>query len=128
MPDIPVSDLIPQYTWHWTTILHYLLLLGTIALLTTASDQASLIFTLVLAALGLLIAVDLYANLIRIPLLILYLIRILIFIIPVITAGMGGNEATRQLSVGVAIIAFPLLVLTFASGFLGPFGDPRWQF
>jgi len=126
MPNFDLTQLIPQYTWHWTTILHYLLLLGTIVVLTTASDQASLLFTIVLGFLALLIAVDIYANLIHIPRLFLYLGRIVIFGIPVITAGMGGTEATRQVSVGLAILAFPLLVLPFLSAFLGPLGDPRW--
>ncbi len=125
--DLAINQLIPPFTWHWTTILHYLLLLGTIALLTTASDKASLLFTLVIAALALLIGVDLYASLIQIPRLFFFLIRIVIFAVPVISAGMGGTEATRQLSVGLAILSFPLLVLPFASGFLGPIGDPRWQ-
>ena len=29
IPDIPITDLLPPYPLHWTTILHYLLLLGT---------------------------------------------------------------------------------------------------
>ena len=73
--DIMVNQFVPPFTWHWTTILHYLLLLGTIALLTTASDKASLIFTLIIAVLALLIGIDLYSSLIKIPLLFCYLMQ-----------------------------------------------------
>ncbi len=126
MPGLDIAQFIPLYPLHWTTILHYLLLIGTIALLTLAGDKSSILYTFVLAFLALLIGVDLYSNLIRIPRLFIFLVRIAVFGIPVIIAGMGANEQSRSVAGITAVIALPLLVLTFISCWLGPtFGDPR---
>ncbi|HLV44392.1 MAG TPA: hypothetical protein VKY39_05515, partial [Aggregatilineales bacterium] len=63
MPNLPLSQIIPPYPTHWTTILHYGLLLGTIVMLTTAGDRSSLAYTLILGALAVLVGADMYLNL-----------------------------------------------------------------
>jgi hypothetical protein len=126
MPNIQFADLIPHYALHWTTILHYLALLGVIAILTTSGDKSSVLFTLVLAALALLIGASLYTHLLGISRVFIFLIRVLIFGIPVVIAGMAPNEQARAFGVAVAILGLPLLILVFFTCWIGqPIGDPR---
>ncbi len=125
MPTVDFRMLIPPYPLHWTTIVHYLLLVGTVALLMMAGDKASLLYVLVLAAEALLIGADLYSHLVNIPRLFLFLNRVVIFGIPLIMAGMAATEEARIVGGIMAVIALPLLVATFITCWMGPLGDPR---
>lgn len=125
MPAVDFRLLIPAYPLHWTTIVHYLLLLGTLMLLLLAGDRASLIYILVLAVEALLIGADLYTHLIAIPRVFTFLNRVVIFGIPVAMTGMAGTEEARTVGGIMAVAALPLLVVTFITCWLGPLGDPR---
>jgi len=126
MGNFPVQELIPLYPFHWTSILHYLLLLGAILMLTISGDQASIVFTIVLAIFALLVAADLYSTLLHIDRLFIFLIRIVFFGLPIIVAGMADVEEVRQVAILLAALALPILVMTFLTCWLGPnIGDPR---
>ena len=126
MGNFPVEELIPTYPLHWLTILHYLLLLGAIVMLTISGDKASISFTIVLAIFALLVAADLYSQLLNIDRLFIFLIRIVFFGLPIVIAGMADVEEVRQVSVLLAALALPILVMTFLTCWLGPsIGDPR---
>lgn len=129
MPEIQLSDLVPSYPLHWTTILHYLALLSVIAILTAARDKATVLFTLVLAVLALALGADLYSNLLRISRIFIFLLRVVIFALPIVIAGMAPTGESRSLGFLAAILGLPFLVLTFLTCILGPaMGDPRiWQ-
>ena len=126
MGNFPVEELIPLYPFHWTSILHYLLLLGAIGMLTISGDKASILFTVVLAVFALLVAADLYSQLLAIDRLFIFLIRIAFFALPIVFAGMAEIEEVRQLGVFMAALALPILVMTFLTCWLGrTIGDPR---
>lgn len=126
MGNFPLEELIPLFPLHWTTIIHYLLLLGAIFMLTVSGDQASIIFTAVLALFALMVAADLYSHLLNIDRLFIFLIRVLILALPIIFAGMAEVEEVRQISVVLAALAVPIIVMTFLTCWLGPsIGDPR---
>jgi hypothetical protein len=126
MGNFPVQDLIPLYPLHWTTILHYLLLIGAIFLLTISGDQATILFTVVLAIFALLVAADLYSQLLEIDRLFIFLMRIVFFALPIIVGGMADVEEVRQLGFLLAVLALPILVMTFLTCWVGPgIGDPR---
>jgi hypothetical protein len=119
------SQLIPPYPLHWTTILHYLILLVTIFLLTASGDKTPTVFIFVLAVLALADGADLYAGLIHLAQIFIFLIRVILFGVPVVIAGMAPTEQSRSMGVLLAILGAPLLALTFVSCMLGPIGDPR---
>nr|MBN1229591.1 hypothetical protein [Anaerolineae bacterium] len=126
MPNITLEQLIPPYPLHWTTILHYLILIGSVTLLTIAGDRTSLMFVFVLAVLALAVGVDLYAYLIQVPRITIFFIRVIIFGTPLILAGLSGTGGGQTLAIIMAAMGLALLVLVFASCWLGPnFGDPR---
>ena len=126
MPAFEFAELIPIYPLHWLTILHYLLLIGAIAVLTTASDQAGLFFTFILAAFALMVALNLYSQLIQIDRLFIFLIRVMMFALPIVIAGMATIEEVRGMGIAMAALAFPILVMTFLTcWFRPPIGDPR---
>jgi hypothetical protein len=119
------AQLIPPFPLHWTTILHYIVILAAIAMLMTSGDKAPMSFLFVLAALALLAGIDLYSPLLNVSRIFVFLIRFGIFGIPVVLAGLAPTEQARSLGVVTAIIAFPILVVTFITCLLGPLGDPR---
>lgn len=127
MPNLPLSELIPPYPEHWTTIIHYGLLLGTIVMLTIAGDQASLPFTLILGMLAVLVGVDLYVDLAAAPRVFVFLLRVAIFAIPLLLAGMSPDSTTRVTAFVLVLLSSPLLALTFLNCYFGgpPLMDPR---
>lgn len=126
MGNFPIQELVPLYPLHWTTILHYLLLIGAILLLTISGDQATILFTVVLAIFALLVAADLYSQLLEIDRLFIFLMRIVFFALPIIVGGMADVEEVRQLGFLLAALALPILVMTFLTCWVGPsIGDPR---
>lgn len=127
MPNLPLSQIIPPYPTHWTTILHYSLLLGTIVMLTTAGDRSSLAYTLILGALAVLVGADMYLNLAVLDRFVVFLLRVAIFAIPLILVGMAPDSTTRAVAVVLVLLTIPLIGLTFLTCYFGgpPLIDPR---
>jgi hypothetical protein len=125
MPDITVAQLLPTAPLHWTSILHYLVLALAIFTLVTSGDKASILYILILATLALLAGADLYINRFPMPHVFIFIMRVLILGIPLILAGISPTEQTRSLSVVTALLAFPILVMTFFSCWIPFLGDPR---
>jgi hypothetical protein len=124
MPD--VSQFIPLAPLHWTTILHYILLLGALFMLMASGDDAPIIYLLVLAAMGILLSVDLYMNLFALGRVVIFVIRVCIFAIPALVGGLGPTEETRAAGIGLAAFAaLPLLAVTILTCIMGNLGDPR---
>jgi hypothetical protein len=122
---LSLSEFLPVAPLHWVSIMHYLVLIGTIAMLMSTGDQTPTIFLFVLAALGLLTGVSLYANFFSIVLLFIWLARVAMVAIPLVIGGMGPTETTRSLGVFIAIVALPILVSTFVTCTVDILADPR---
>lgn len=127
MPNIEISTLIPSFPYHWTSILHYLLLLGALFMLMTSGDKTPIVFILVLAVLALLIGADLYIDkLPGMPRFFVYLGRVAILGLPLLLSGLSTTEHNRVVGVVMAGAAVPLLALTFLNCIVPLFlADPR---
>lgn len=125
MPHIDATLLIPPFWAHWTSILHYLILLGTVVLLTISGEKTSVLYLFILATLALATGADLYVTLLGIPQIFAFLIRIVMQIIPIVTAGMAGTEEARSFSIIVAILVAPIMITTFTSCMFPILADPR---
>lgn len=120
------ANALPLAPLHWTSILHYLMLLGALVVLFGSGDKAPVLFIIIILILALMIAASLYLNLLRLPdRIFAFLIRIFVMAIPLVIAGMGPNEQTRGFGIALTIPGLVLLGVTIASCLLGPLGDPR---
>ena len=124
--EISLATFQPPGGWlHYLNILHYLLLLGGILLLGASGSKSPLLFIIVTAVLMLITAADLYSNLLGLSLFIVFLMRVGMFGIPVVIAGLGPTERARGLGILVAILAFPILVALFLGAWFPILSDPR---
>jgi hypothetical protein len=127
MPNISLVALQPTLPLHWTSIMHYLVLLGMAYLLLTSGDKTPLLFIIILGFAALTVGVSLYSDKISIPRLFIFLARVVMTGIPIMLAGMSPTENTRSAAILVAILAAPLLAIAFFTCIFGgpPIGDPR---
>jgi len=126
MPNIPLQQLIPTEYLHWISILHYLVLLGTLFMLLTSGDKTPLLYIIILGIQAILVGASLYIDRIAIVPFILFIIRVTMVGIPTILAGLSPTDNTRAAGIVIAICAAPILAMTFLSCTLAPpFGDPR---
>ena len=120
-----IQPYLPLYALHWTTIVHYVLLLLAVVILGSSEGDVPTLFLVVVAAFAAALVANLYINLIPVDRLFQFLIRVAIFGLPMVLAGTSPTGGTRALSVIASILAFPIMVLTFISCMLGALGDPR---
>lgn len=124
-----VSQFIPLFPLHYTTIINYLLLLGTVFTLAIAGGDADtpLSFIFIMAIMAGLIGTNLYINFFPgIPRIAIFLGRVALFAIPVVLTGLSPNQQSRGLGALLAAIGFPLFVLIFVNPYMPPFlVDPR---
>jgi hypothetical protein len=125
MPNITPAQLLPIHPLHWTSIMHYLVLAAAIFTLITSGDKTSILNILIIASLALLTGADLYIDRFPMPRVFIFIMRVLILGIPILMAGMAPTEQTRNMSVLTAVIAFPILFVTFFSCVIPWLGDPR---
>jgi hypothetical protein len=126
MPNIALQQLIPTAYLHWTSILHYLLIMGTLYMLVTSGDKVPLLYIFILGLQAILVASSLYIDRIALVQILVFLIRVAVVAIPTIMAGWSPTENARSAGVVLAILAAPLLALTFLSCTFGlPLADPR---
>jgi hypothetical protein len=125
MPNITPAQLLPIQPLHWTSIVHYLVLAAAIFTLITSGDKTSILNILIIASLALLTGADLYVDRFPMPRVFIFIMRVLILGIPILMAGMAPTEQTRNMSVLTAVIASPILFVTFFSCVIPWLGDPR---
>ncbi len=125
MPSIDPSLLIPVAPLHWTSILHYLILLGALAILVGSQSDVSLFFIFALATLALITGGDLYANLINLPRFLIFMFRVGMVGIPFLLAGFASNQELRGIAILVGIMGFVLFTLIFLSCLVPLMADPR---
>lgn len=124
--NIELSQLIPLWPLHWTSIMHYILILGTLAILFLSGENTSIIFLVILAVLALLTGADLYIGKYEVPRIIIFVFRVFMFGIPLVLAGISPTEETRTMGLIAAAIALPIFVITFFTCLLPwGLGDPR---
>jgi hypothetical protein len=120
-----LTSLIPIAPLHWTSILHYVILLGALVILVSSQSDVSLAFIFWLAALALVTAGDLYSNLIAIPRFVIFMFRVGIVGIPLILSGIAPSDDTRGLAVVLGVLGFALFAMIFLTCFIPFLGDPR---
>ncbi len=131
MPNIPLEMLRPTEWLHWTSILHYVMLLVVLYMLISSGDKTPLLYIIVLAGLALCIGADLYADKIAMPQFVVFLIRVIMIAVPILMAGWSPTETARSSGIVAAILAAPGLALVFftcnlaANAATTPFADPR---
>ncbi len=124
MPNI--NTFLPLHPLHWTSIMHYLILLGSLFLLMASGDKAPNVYIFAVATLAVLTGLDLYVNYFPIVPLFVFLARVLILGIPLAIGGLGPTEHTRAGGLVIGFVAaLPLLVITFFACNLGILSDPR---
>jgi hypothetical protein len=125
MPKIDPNLLIPPSPLHWTSILHYIILVGALYILITSQSDISLPFIILLTVLAVAAGGSLYAGKIPgIPAFLIFMLRTAVVGIPFTVAGITRQEEVRS----VAIVLGVLGVLLFISMLIPCtplIGDPR---
>lgn len=126
MPNINWTQFYPMSPWNWTTIVHYLLLVGAVAMVFTSGAKASNLYILIIAAFALVVGTDLYIDRLALYRFFVFIIRVAMVGVPLIIAGIAPTDANRTLGGIAAFLAVLLLLLTFFNCFMPPFmQDPR---
>jgi len=126
MPNINWSEFTPMAPLHWTTIIHYLLLLGAVGILLTSGDKVNNFYILIIAAFAISVGIDLYVDRISLYRIAVFVVRVAMVGIPLSIAGIAPTDANRNLGGLCAFLALIILALTFFNCFLPwPIPDPR---
>jgi len=120
-----LASLIPIAPLHWTSILHYVILIGALVILVSSQSDVSLAFIFFLAVLALVTAGDLYSNLIAIPRFVIFTFRVGMVGVPLILSGIAPSDDTRGLAVVLSILGFALFSVVFLTCPVPFLGDPR---
>ncbi len=118
-------QLIPVAPLHWTSILHYIILLGALTILVASQSDVSLAFIFFLAALALVTAGDLYSNLINLPRFVIFIFRVGMVGVPLIVMGISPSDDTRGLAIILSVLGFLLFAVVFLTCPVPFLGDPR---
>ena len=125
MPNVSLSIFYPTAPLNWISILHYLFLLATIYMLVTSGEKTPILYIMILGLQALSGGASLYIDKVLIAPLFAFLIRVLMVAIPLVLAGWSPTENTRSAGVMTAIIALPVLAMTFLSCTISVIADPR---
>jgi len=116
---------IPFAPLHWTSIFHYIILLGALFILVASQSNVSIIFIFILGLLAILTGADLYANLINLPHFVIFMIRVGIVGLPFVIAGIAPQEELRALGVVLGLLGLAIFATTFLTCPIPFLGDPR---
>ena len=125
MPNFSPSVFYPTAPLNWISILHYLFLLTTIYMLVTSGEKTPILYIIILGLQALSGGASLYIDKVVLAPLFAFLIRVAMVAIPLVLAGWSPTENTRSAGVGTAIIALPVLAMTFLSCSIPIIADPR---
>lgn len=125
MPHISFAQLAPTAPLNWISICHYLVLLMSIYMLVTAGEKTPLLYIIILGVQALFTGASLFIDKVYLIKVIAFLIRVGIVAIPLVLAGWAPTENTRQAGVTMAIMAAPILLMTFLSCLVPFIADPR---
>ena len=125
MPNFSLSIFYPTAPLNWISILHYLFLLATIYMLITSGEKTPILYIIVLGLQALSGGASLYIDKVVLAPLFAFLIRVMMVAIPLVLAGWSPTENTRSAGVATAIVAAPVLAMTFLSCTIRVIADPR---
>lgn len=120
-----ISNFLPLAPLHWTSIVHYLLLLGALAMLFFSESNSSNGFVITIMLLALATAASLYLDRLALPRLFIFLLRVGLAVMTMLQAGMGPNPFTRQMGMFTSFFSIPLLASTFIGCMVPILLDPR---
>lgn len=120
-----LSSVLPIAPLHWTSIMHYLLLLGALAMLFVSSGNSSNGFVITIMALALVTAASLYIDRLPLTRLYVFLIRVGLAAMTMLLAGLGPNKFSRQMGLLISLFSLPLLTSTFLGCMVSVLMDPR---
>lgn len=125
MPDFEWAQLIPIAPLHWTTIIHYLILLGAFFILIASQSDVSLVYIFILAGVAIVTGADLYSNLINFPRFVIFMLRVAMVGLPLIIAGIAPAEELRGIAIILGALGFVIFAITFLTCFIPFLADPR---
>src|SRR5690349_3968027 len=125
MPNFSFAALTPTAPLNWISILHYIVLLATVYMLVTAGEKTPLLYIIVLGLQAMCVGASLYIDKVQIARLFAFLFRVGMVAIPLVLAGWSPTENTRSAGVMTAILAAPVLAMTFLSCLIPIIADPR---
>ncbi len=125
MPNVDPTIFYPTAPLNWITILHYMILLGTVYMLVTAGEKTPLLYIIILSAQALFAGASMYIDRVTVLPVIAFLTRVGIVAIPLVLAGWSPTENTRAAGLATAIIGAPVLAMTFLSCTIPFLADPR---
>lgn len=125
MANIDWAQLIPVAPLHWTTIIHYLIILGALFILIASQSDVSLVFIFILAGIAIVTGADMYSNLINFPRFVIFMLRVGMVGLPLIIAGIAPAEELRGLAIIMGALGFIIFAITFLTCFLPFLADPR---
>ena len=126
LPEFTLASFQPAGGWlHYINILHYLLMIGAVAMLSTAGEKAPVVYLMITAVLMLVTAADLYSDMLNIPFFAIFLMRVVMLGVPMIVAGLGPTSQARGLGILGAILSFPIMVALFLGAWFPFLADPR---
>jgi hypothetical protein len=125
MPEIDPQIFVPFRPLHWTSIVHYLVILGALYILIASQSNVTIPFLMLVSSLAFCTVASLYAaNIPGIPAIFVFIFRTLVVGLPFTIAGITKQEDLR----GVGVILGVLGLFLFMSMLLvcsPPLGDPR---
>lgn len=125
MPDIDPQIFVPYKPLHWTSIIHYLVLLGALYILVASQSNVTIPFLILVSVLAFCTVASLYsANIPGVPELFVFIFRTLMVGLPFTIAGITKQEDLRGVGVILGILA-SLLFLSMLLVCSPPIGDPR---
>src|SRR5688500_14649547 len=96
MPDIDPQIFIPYRPLHWTSIIHYLVILGSLYILIASQSNVTIPFLILVSALAIATAASLYAaNIPGLPAIFIFIFRTLVVGLPFTIAGITKQEDLR---------------------------------
>jgi hypothetical protein len=126
MPAFDWNMLIPFAPLHWTTIFHYIILLGTLFILVASQSNVGIIYIFFLAALAVVTGADLYSNVIPgLPRFVIFMFRVGMVGIPFIISGLAPVEDLRMVAIILGFLGFVIFSMTFLSCAIPALADPR---
>ncbi len=120
-----IASLLPLAPLHWTTIMHYLLILSALVMLFVSTAKSDNGFVITIMGLALVTAASLYLDRLHLQMLYIFLIRIGLATMTMLLAGLGPNDKARQLGLVASLFSLPLLASTFLGCMVTILMDPR---
>ena len=121
MPDVGVSPdmFIPPYPLHFLTIIRYVSLLLLIAI-ALSPNEGGTTFLIMTGLSAVLIVADVYSGAFIPNRFVVFLIRVLAVVVPILMAGTGPDKNTRGLAGMTGALGIPAIIVMLAVPWIDP--------